>query len=255
MSDAARSATGTSGTTTNQGTPVRNEKAQNQKAQVFAATRDWPNYFRAMAGKGPRETLVSALDRFDREEGFARNGDGDAIAARGASRGLAIDLGCGEGRDTVELLRRGWRVRAIDGHPMGLDLLRARIAAGEVASDAPSVEYVLAAMEDAPLPTCRLLNASFSLPFCAPARFGELWRRVVASIEPGGRFSGQLFGDRDEWATLADRSHQSRGELDVLFAGFLLEELREEERDSPDAEGRAKHWHVFHIVARKLGER
>ncbi|MEC4815643.1 MAG: methyltransferase domain-containing protein [Scytonema sp. PMC 1069.18] len=28
---------------------------------------------------------------------------------------FAVDLGCGDGRDTVELLRQGWRVLAIDG--------------------------------------------------------------------------------------------------------------------------------------------
>lgn len=221
-------------------------------AQTFSAQRDWPNYFRTMAGKGPRETLVAALDRFDREDGFDRETEQDSASPTAhpthPSPSFAIDLGCGEGRDTIELLRRGWRVLAIDGHPMGLDMLRARIGP----NDTPRIECILAAMEDAPLPPCRLLNASFSLPFCAPARFADLWRRVVASIEPGGRFAGQLFGDRDEWASLPDRSHQSRSELDHLFAGFLLEELREEERDSPDAEGNAKHWHVFHIVARKF---
>lgn len=226
-------------------------------AQVFSATRDWPNYFRVMAGKGPRETLVAALDRFDREDGFdAANGfdrdtQRDAAGVGPTSPGLAIDLGCGEGRDTIELLRRGWRVLAIDGHPMGLEMLRARLSPAEE----PRIECVLAPMESATFPACRLFNASFAIPFCAPARFGDLWQRVVASIQPGGRFSGQLFGDRDEWAPLPDRTHHARAELDRLFDGFLLEELREEERDSPDAEGNAKHWHVFHIVARRLAPR
>lgn len=243
------STTGTSATSTSAtGTP----RPAGAMAQTFAAQRDWPNYFRAVEGKGPRETLVAALDRFDAEDAK----DSPASLAWAHQRGLAIDLGCGEGRDTVELLRRGWRVLAIDGHPMGLDLLRARLASPELRTVAPGVaarlECVLAPMEDAPLPTCRAFNASFALPFCAPARFADLWKRVVGSIEPGGRFCGQLFGDRDEWAPLPDRTHHSRAELDRLFAGFLLEELREEEKDSPDAEGRAKHWHVFHIVARKF---
>lgn len=220
-----------------------NARRQNAKAQTFAAQRDWPGYFRAVEGKGPRETLVEALDRFDREDGV------DVATIESRERGLAVDLGCGEGRDTVELLRRGWRVLAIDGHPMALDLIRARVAPGDEAR----LACVLAGMEDATWPRCRLLNASFALPFCVPGRFADLWTRVVESIQPGGRFAGQLFGDRDSWATLADRSHQSRAELDGMFRGFVLEELREEERDSADVEGNAKHWHVFHIVARKMG--
>ena len=58
----------------------------------------------------------------------------------------------------------------------------------------------LARFEDATWPACDLVNASFSLPFGAPYRFEEVWRRIVDSLRPGGRFCGQLFGDRDEWA-------------------------------------------------------
>jgi trans-aconitate methyltransferase len=37
------------------------------------------------------------------------------LTAEGKGRDFfAVDLGCGAGRDTAELLRRGWRVLAID---------------------------------------------------------------------------------------------------------------------------------------------
>jgi SAM-dependent methyltransferase len=48
---------------------------------------------------------------------------------------LAIDLGCGEGTDALELLARGWLVLAVDAEPAGLALLQARIppaAAGRI---------------------------------------------------------------------------------------------------------------------------
>ena len=44
----------------------------------------------------------------------------------GAGR-MAIDLGCGDGTDTLALLDRGWSVLAVDIEPAGLALLRARI--------------------------------------------------------------------------------------------------------------------------------
>ncbi len=207
-------------------------KAENPpSAFACAHTRDWPGYFKAVAGKEPRETLVKALDFFDKP-------------------GFAIDLGCGEGRDTMELLRRGWRVLAIDGHEMAVDLTahHPRLP-GDVGD---RLEIQQAEMETVELPPCDLLNASFSLPFCRPSEFDALWERIHAAIRPEGKFAGQLFGDRDTWASLPDRSHQSRREVGRLFRGrYTLEHFEEAERDGEDARGNAKHWHVFHVVAHR----
>ena len=65
--------------------------------------RDWSAYYRAVAGRPPRDTLLKALDLFDLEKSPK-------------SPRFAVDLGCGDGRDMVELLKRGWQVLAIDGN-------------------------------------------------------------------------------------------------------------------------------------------
>lgn len=205
------------------------------KAAHFAETRDWPGYFDAVSGNPPRDTLLGALDLFE-TEGM----DDDEC-------GFAIDLGCGEGRDTEEMLGRGWRVLAIDGHPDALDRLRDR----EGLIHAERLTLQLAGFEEVDLPTCRLLNASFSLPFCKPESFEELWTRIVAAVEPSGRFCGQLFGDRDDWAELADRSHHTRDDVERLLEPFDVEKLDEDENDGTTTENKPKHWHVFHIIARK----
>lgn len=200
-------------------------------AFACATTRDWPGYFKAVAGKEPRETLVRALE-FTEKPGFA------------------VDLGCGEGRDTVELLARGWRVLAVDGHEMAVGLTGHHPRLPAEARDRLEIRH--AEMESAELPACDLLNASFSLPFCRPEAFDDLWERIHRAIRPGGLFAGQLFGDRDTWATLPDRSHQSRRHVGEMFRGrYKLEHFEEAERDGEDARGNAKHWHVFHIVARR----
>lgn len=251
--------------------------AGGRTAQEYARTRDWPGYFEAVKGKPARETLLAALERFEREgrvdaagwagaggagAGGGREGGGVEDGRVGSVMGWrAIDLGCGEGRDTAELVARGWRVLALDGHPEGIARTVERLGPRE----RERVEARVARFEDLveggwegagedrwEMGVWDLVNASFALPFCAPERFGAVWRWVVGALKPGGRFCGQLFGDRDEWAAIADRTHHRRGELDGLFAGFMLEELREEEKDSPEVSGRVKHWHVFHIVARKM---
>ena len=202
-----------------------------------AARRDWPTYFARIEGKPPRKTLLDALHRFDAEE-----------TMRGPTPPLCIDLGCGSGIDAAELRRRGWAVFGIDGHREGLQRLLAR----PEFEPSPLLTLRLALFEDlGPLPPCRLLNASFSLPFCEPAHFERVWSACVEAIEPGGRFAGQFFGDRDTWASIPDRTHRSRDAARACFDWAEIEMFDEEERDGEDAKGNVKHWHVFHIVARK----
>lgn len=206
-----------------------------RKPHEFAATRDWPGYFDAVAGSGPRDTLLRALELFDQPI------DPDAPP-------LGIDLGCGEGRDTQHLVDLGWRVLAIDGHP---DAIR-RIREVRGLAESPRLtllELPFEAVEQ--LPACDLLVASFSLPFCPPEHFAGLWSQVKSALKPGAIFAGQLFGDRDEWATLPDRSHHTREEALELLSDFDIDTFNEEERDGEDASGTPKHWHVYHLVARK----
>lgn len=209
-----------------------------KKAEHYAETRDWPGYFEVVLGKPPRETLLDALARFD---------------AEGFSEGFAVDFGCGEGRDSAELLRRGWRVLAVDGHASAFEYLKKRTDFPRIAREPDWFQTSVARFEDAPIPPCDLLNSSFSLPFVDPARFDDVWARIVAAVRPRGRFAGQLFGDRDTWASLPDRSHQSRARVEELLAPFEVEHFQEEERDGGDCTSAPKHWHVFHIVARKRG--
>ena len=195
--------------------------------------RGWAAYYAKTGSRPPRETLIVALDRFDAEP---------ADTAR-----FAVDLGAGSGRDTVELLRRGWRVLAIDAEPDAIDALSAR---PDLPRDA-DLSGMVARFEDAAWPPCDLVNASFALPLCAPAGFERAWRRIVTSLQPGGRFAGQLYGTRDSWAGRTGMTFHTRAEIDGLLAGFEVEHLVEEEDDSTTPRGEAKHWHVFHIVVRK----
>jgi SAM-dependent methyltransferase len=198
--------------------------------------RDWEEYYAAVEGKPPRDTLKRAIAAFAKE---------DAPIAPG----IAIDIACGSGRDSVELLRHGWRVVATDYHPAAKAFVTA--AAG---SDA--FRFVQAEMESLPaspqMPrSADLINASFALPFCKPAAFPALWSWIVTTLRPGGRFAGQLFGDRDEWRPVRPESHFTRDQVVDLLKPFSIEHLDEVEKEGDDATGKPKYHHVFHIVARK----
>ena len=188
--------------------------------------RPWRRYF-DHAGEEPRATLLEAIRAF-------------------AAPGLAVDLGCGTGRDTFELLRAGWSVVAIDREQEAIDRLRAAACA----DDDGRLTTRVASIEDAAWPRCDLVNASFVLPFTRPGQFGDVWQRIVDSLRPGGRFSGQLFGPHDAWAGTGIVV-QRRSELDELLEPFLVERLDEIDEDGSTAVGTPKHWHLYHIVARK----
>jgi SAM-dependent methyltransferase len=190
---------------------------------------DWRAFYDAVAGRPPHETAIEALDRF-------------------SSPGFAVDLGCGDGRDTVAMLERGWRVLAIDGQAQAIERLRERIG------DHPALETQAAEFHVASWPDAELVNAGFSLPFCPAEHFPTVWARVVESLRPGGRFSGHLFGPNDEWVGTRLDNVQSREEALELLDGFDLERFDEVEADGQTATGTEKHWHVFHVVARRRGD-
>ena len=192
---------------------------------------DWVAYYDEQGDREPRDLLLQALDSFDAE----------------GRVGVAVDLGAGQGFETAELLRRGWEVLAIDAEKEGIRRLRRRIPDEQVDRLRTRVEP----MQDAVLPPADLVHASFSLPFCPPASFPGLWDRIRSAIRPGGRFTGELFGDRDTWASTG--SHMTffdAAGARALFDGLDVESFVEEEEDDEDM---PKHWHVFHVIARQPG--
>jgi SAM-dependent methyltransferase len=192
---------------------------------------DWVGYYDQQGEREPREVLLQVLDQFDRED----------------RRGTAVDLGCGQGWDTQELLRRGWEVVAIDGQEEGIRRLRRRIPDDQAAR----LETIVSAMEDVTVPSADLVYASYSLPFCRRSVFPRLWDDIRAAIRPGGRFAGQLFGDRDTWAaTEPEMNFFTIDDARALFDGMELESFVEEELED-EGWDEMKHWHVFHAIARR----
>jgi SAM-dependent methyltransferase len=197
----------------------------------------WSDYYQAVTERSPRETLLTALKHFDDE----------LISSSFSTVGFAVDLGCGDGCDTVELLRRNWRVLAVDGEPDAIVHLWNRQNI-----DQTYLETRVEKFEDLMLPTeVDLINASFCLPFCSPNRFSELWKEIENALKPGGRFCGHLFGDKDFRAVFPNMTHFTRKQINQLLTAFEVELLKEEEYFGKMALGGEKYWHLYQIVARK----
>lgn len=191
--------------------------------------RDWNAYYNAVADRPPRKTILTALAGFEKP-------------------GVAIDLGCGDGRDTVAMLRQNWAVLAMDKEPDAITRLLARPNINSLQLTTQIVSF-----EELQLPkSVELINASFSLPFCSPQAFPTLWNQIFNSLVTGGRFCGHLFGERDSWGNSKLINTFTRSQIETLLQAYAIELLEEEEHPGKTPLGEDRYWHIFHIVARKI---
>lgn len=158
--------------------------------------------------------------------------------------GEALDLGCGGGRDTRYLLAHGFRVTAVDNEAASLAAL----------ADLPGerLHLVQSTFEDFSFTSYDLVNAHFALPFTHKEQFSAVFARLKAALKPGGIFVGQFFGVNDTWntpeTTMTFLTHE---QAHAQLAGLEIVDFEEEDRDGTTACGDAKHWHVYHIIARQ----
>lgn len=196
-----------------------------------ASQTHWPDYYDVTAERPSWTTTRTAADAF---------GDHPAEGPR-----LAVDLGCGAGRDARELLRRGWYVLATDMTPEGPGTLW-RLTPD---ADRDRLETVVSRLQDFEIPPCDLVNANLILPFQPAADYAATWARILAAIPVGGRFSGMLFGDRDDAADEPDMTCPTPDEIRGYLDGFEVEYWVEKEEDGQTALGEDHHFHLVEVVA------
>lgn len=104
--------------------------------------------------------------------------------ASGLGPGSALDVGSGEGADSIWLARRGWRVTAVDISSVAL--ARAATRAADDPESAQRIIWVHQDLTSSPPPagTFDLVSAQFiHLP---SAERIALYQRLAASVAPGG---------------------------------------------------------------------
>jgi len=190
----------------------------------------WDEYYEKMQEREPRQLLLDVLEKYPAEDSLH-----------------AIDLGCGEGTETLIMLARGWHVHAVDGDTGGIKRLTNRVSP-EVQT---RLQTQVSKFEDVILPSADLLHASYSIPFCDPDKFPAFWNKIINAIKPGGRFAGQFFGVNDTWAYRKDMTFHTREQVHMLFDDFEIESFHEQDEDGEATTG-LKHWHVFTVIARKM---
>ncbi len=188
----------------------------------------WEQYYKVTTGRPSREFLNRTLRRFQ-------------------TPGLAIDLGCGAGTESIFLLQQGWQVIAIDQQESAIAKLRTSISPDTMSH----LETLVASFETVNLPQANLIWAGRSLPFCQRLEFHRLWHKILASLLPGGRFAGDFFGSRHAWANESGMTFHTKEQVLALCRELQLEYIIEEEGEEMTATNGIQHWHMFTISALK----
>lgn len=185
--------------------------------------KDWTNYQNKTYGDDACKLIIDFLDKYKVDS--------------------AIDLGCGSGNETVYMVKNGIKVLAID-RQLNQDFILNRLSD----SEKQLISFNESSFEDVELPKTKLLTAFFSIPFCNPNNFDELWTKIYNSIEDNDYFVGQLFGDRDAWNVVESINTFSIDKVKEYLKNYNIIKLEEIEyvRESDN-----KKWHFYDIIAQK----
>ena len=191
----------------------------------------WQRYYQAHEGRPPRPLLLQALSFFE-----------DVLDEK-----YALDLGCGNGIETIALLERGWHVTAIDAETSAIEHLNANLAP----EHSNRLSTQVAAFHELEFPSVHFIHASLSLPFCYPDVFDTVWNNIKSSLKPKGIFVGHLFGDRDSWKDNDTMTFHAVDEARALLEPFKVLTFQEIEEERPLSTGGMKQWHIFEVIAQQ----
>ena len=100
----------------------------------------------------------------------------------------AIDLGCGAGRDTIYLIKNGWKVLSIDKENTR-EIISSKLDIKEL----ENFNFKCQEFENIELEKNDLLVANFSIPFCNKDYFNEFWNKISNSILKERIFCWEFF--------------------------------------------------------------
>ena len=185
--------------------------------------KDWKDYQEKTYNSGVQKLLIYFLNNYKIKN--------------------AIDLGCGSGNETVYMLDHDIKVLAVDGQ-LNKQYILDRIDENKK----ENVTFLEHEFENIKLPKTDAITAFFSIPFCNPKDFNNLWDTIYNSLNNNGYFVGQLFGDRDDWKDDPLINTFTIDEVKKYLQKYKILKLKEIEhiRKSDN-----KKWHFYNIIAQK----
>lgn len=160
----------------------------------------------------------------------------------------ALDLGCGIGTETLDLLRKGFRVHAFDKEPQVIALLRASAEQTRLTAGLTTQICAIELLQE--WPSIDLFYAFHVLPFVPKDYFAQVLSRSIQSVKPGGLYVASFFGAQDDWVVAGTATGISTEEILRNLHQFEVLHFEEVKSLGPSALNGQKRWHIIEVIAK-----
>ncbi len=200
-------------------------------------TREITSYYTATENRDLRSSLVSAVER----------------VKANFEEVVAVDCGCGSGRDIAFLLDQGFVVYGFDLEEEAIRRCHERFSGQQ------RVHLQQASFASFDYPQAELISADASLFYCPENEFPEVWKKLCDALVSKGVFVGSFLGARDTTASMdydpekywPDVMTVNEASLKQYLTQFDVINWTEHELDGKTHDGLDHHWHVFELLLEK----
>ena len=157
----------------------------------------------------------------------------------------ALDVGAGTGRDTLFLLKKGWRVTAIDSNKQGIELIRSK-ASKECTSN---LEVLELDFDHIPLhKKYDLVISNWSIDYASPETYPTILKNLKSLVSKNGRLAISFFGDEHTGIkkSVVHTLHKQSEILPMIGDDFEIEYF-----NAVKQHRKGYVWHVFEVVAKR----
>ncbi len=172
----------------------------------------WHNYF-AKANTGQPNSLL--LDFFQLN------------SYKDPSSVIALDLGAGNGNDTLFLLNKEFSVIAVDFHEKAIERIRSKLKP-QTQNNIQIIKSSFQDLEWDTLPMFDIIVAINSISFIDPNDFKTLWPKIASHIKPGGFLITRLFGNKIKWPNMQNMTLLDQQDIKALTSDFDIIKQAEE---------------------------
>ncbi len=157
--------------------------------------------------------------------------------------GTALDLGCGKGRDALNLSKAGFKIDAVDSDHEVIDALIKM-------KGSLSINAILSRIEDFDIRKNYYVLAScqFVLHFIAKEAAKKIIKNMTDGCIEDGIITFTLLGENDEWKNKWSTWTKSEADNFLQTLPVKIQKTVIEEGMGQTKAGYMKYWHVFNYV-------